>query len=141
MLENWCWTSGTLKTLGRHCSSLSPEYLQLWKKRAGKEQSQPPPTKLPDDVIKSLIAAKHVNGAVLHLLQLFMAKFDMAVHQPESHRDIEAMYISAVYNDIRSKVFPLDGPEVLGHGANWGHGQTHFAHLMGEYDAGFYSYL
>lgn len=130
-----------MKNLSRHYSSLSPEYLQLWKNKAKDSQQEPPPTQLPDATIESLIGAKHVNGALLHLFQLYMAILDMAVHEPKSHADIKVMDISATYNDIRSKAFPPDGPGVLGQCGSWGHGQTHFAHLLGGYDAGFYSYL
>lgn len=140
MLENWCWTAGTLKTLSRHYSFLSPDYLQLWKDKM-KYTGEQPHLQLPDTMIESLIAAKYVNGALFHLNQLYMGIFDMAVHEPKSHAEIEVMNISVTYNAIRNKVFPPDGPEILGQHGDWGHGQASFGHLMGEYDAGFYSYL
>jgi len=34
MLENSCWTPETLKSLSRHCSYLSPEYLKSWEEQS-----------------------------------------------------------------------------------------------------------
>ncbi|TKW55965.1 Saccharolysin [Colletotrichum tanaceti] len=140
MLENWCWVPSRLKALGKHYSSLSPEYLQSWQSKSDESQ-RPPPEQMPDDMIESLVRSRYVNGALFHLNQLCICIFDMAVHHPESHSAVQNMNISATYNKIRSEIYPLDGPEAVGYGDEWGHGYVRFGHLVDEYDAGYYSYL
>ncbi|PIG85246.1 thimet oligopeptidase [Aspergillus arachidicola] len=135
MLENWCWAPSVLRSLSRHYSYLSSEYFDHWKKQANGEPQ--PQERMPDAMIESLLRAKHVNGALFHLRQLHFGIFDMVVHDPDSHHIIEELDISAKYNNLLVKILPMDAPE----GDDWGHGQTRFQHLLGEYDAGYYSYL
>ncbi|KAL3462218.1 peptidase family M3-domain-containing protein [Aspergillus heterothallicus] len=140
MLENWCWAPEQLKSLSKHYSTLSPEYLAAWKEQA-KGQTEAPSEKIPDEVIANIIRTKHVNDALFNLRQLHFGIFDMMVHEPETHEKIEQLPISATYNRLRKEITQIDGPEVLGLGDEWGHGQATFGHLMGGYDAGYYGYL
>ncbi|MCJ1426351.1 hypothetical protein MMC29_004254 [Sticta canariensis] len=139
MLENWCWTPSQLKALSHHYSSLSPEYEAAWKEQA-KGQSKPD-EKIPDELIENLIKTKHVNAALANLRQLHFGIFDMKVHEPSSHAEVEGLKITELYNSLRKEITQLDGPEVLGEGNEWGHGQATFGHLVGGYDAGYYGYL
>ena len=139
MLENWCWTPSQLRSLSKHYSTLSPEYLAAWKENAG-DKPQPSET-IPDELIDNLIRTKHVNDALFNLRQLHFGIFDMTVHQPADHDAIKNLDISETYNQLRKDIASLDGPEVLGQGYNWGHGQATFGHLIGGYDAGYYGYL
>ncbi|KAJ5216583.1 uncharacterized protein N7498_002990, partial [Penicillium cinerascens] len=146
MLENWCWTPSQLRSLSRHYSTLSPEYLAGWqeahqKRSGGKTATGPPSERIPDEVIANLIRTKHVNEALFNLRQLHFGIFDMTVHEPSSHADIEALPISKTYNSLRKEITLLDGPEALGEGEGWGHGEATFGHLIGGYDAGYYGYL
>ena len=140
MLENWCWTPAELKKLSKHWSYLTPEYSQAWKESAkdGKDQ---PPESMPDDLIESIVRTQHVNDALFNLRQLHFGIFDMTVHTPKSHDDIKALEASETYNKLRQEISKLDGPEALGEGYKWGHGQATFGHLIGGYDAGYYGYL
>lgn len=139
MLENWCWTPSQLKGLSRHYSTLSPEYLQGWQEQAnGKPQ---PSERIPDEVIENLIRTKHVNDALFNLRQLHFGIFDMTVHEPKNHEEIENLPVSATYNSLRKQITQMNGPEVLGQGNEWGHGEATFGHLIGGYDAGYYGYL
>ncbi|KAL2857066.1 peptidase family M3-domain-containing protein [Aspergillus pseudoustus] len=140
MLENWCWTPTQLKSLSKHYSTLSPEYLAAWKEQQGSGQAEPS-EKIPDEVIANIIRTKHVNDALFNLRQLHFGIFDMLVHEPESHEKIEQLPISATYNRLRKEITQIAGPEVLGLGDEWGHGQATFGHLIGGYDAGYYGYL
>jgi metallopeptidase MepB len=144
MLENWCWTASQLRALSKHYTTLSPEYLSGWQEAQasnGKTDTEKPSEHIPDDIIDNLIRTKNVNGALFNLRQLHFGIFDMTVHEPKSHADIEALPISATYNRLRQEITQLDGPEVLGEGSEWAHGQATFGHLMGGYDAGYYGYL
>ncbi|KAJ5743604.1 hypothetical protein N7533_008474 [Penicillium manginii] len=145
MLENWCWTPSQLRALSTHYATLSPEYLKGWQEaqgRAGKDASSPAPAaQIPDEVINNLIRTKHVNDALFNLRQLHFGIFDMSVHEPASHAAIEALPISATYNRLRKEITQMDGPEAIGAGDEWGHGEATFGHLIGGYDAGYYGYL
>lgn len=118
MLENWCWTPSQLKALSHHYSSLSPEYEAAWKEQA-KGQSKPD-EKIPDELIENLIKTKHVNDALSNLRQLHFGIFDMKVHEPSSHAELEGFKITELYNSLRKEITQLDGPEVLGEGDAWG---------------------
>ena len=141
MLENWCWTPERLKALSRHYSSLSPAYLETWRASSPNASDEPPPETIPDELIASLIKTKHVNEALANLRQLFFGIFDMTVHTPASHAAATAIDTTTLFNHLRADVVPVDGPETIGLGWDWGHGQATFAHLIGGYDAGYYGYL
>ena len=148
MLENWCWTPSQLKALSHHYSSLSSEYLEAWRESAsnsspsaGAAPTEPPPATIPDELIAALVKTKHVNEALANLRQLFFGIFDMRVHEPAAHADVEAIDTTELFNKLRAQVVPIAGPEAVGLGWAWGHGQATFAHLVGGYDAGYYGYL
>jgi metallopeptidase MepB len=93
MLENWCWTPSQLKSLSNHYETAE---------------------KITDDLIDKLIKTKHVNDALFNLRQLHFGTFDMAVHTPASHEEVEAMKLSELYNNLRIEICGLKGPEALG---------------------------
>jgi metallopeptidase MepB len=90
MLENWCWTPSVLRALSVHFESGE---------------------KIPDDLIEKLIATKHVNSALFNLRQLHFGIFDMTVHSPKSHAEIESMDLSQVFNNLRKEISGIAGPE------------------------------
>lgn len=123
MLENWCWTPSQLKALSHHYSSLSPEYEDAWRASlpSGEGESTPKPDpQLPDDLIERLIKTKHVNDAMFNLRQLHFGIFDMSVHEPASHKEVEDMKASELYNRLRKEITQLEGPEEFGEGYSWG---------------------
>ncbi|KAI0830999.1 Metalloprotease [Hypoxylon sp. FL0890] len=120
MLENWCWTPSQLKALSNHY-------------KTGE--------KIPDELIEKQISTKHVNDALFNLRQLHFGIFDMTVHSPKTHEELENLDPSALYNDLRTQIAGLKGPEALGEPSTWGNGQATFGHLVGGYDAGYYGYL
>lgn len=129
MLENWCWTPSQLKSLSRHYSTLSSEYLSTWKESTSNHD--PPSEKIPDELIENLIKTKHVNDALATLRQLHFGIFDMTVHEPRSHEELEKTDISELFNRLGADMAPIDGPEAIGMGQKWGNGQATFGHLMG----------
>ncbi|KAI1497240.1 peptidase family M3 [Biscogniauxia marginata] len=120
MLENWCWTPSQLKALSTHYQTGE---------------------KIPDDLIEKLISTKHVNDALFNLRQLHFGIFDMTIHSPASHEELEKLDVTVLYNSLRSQIAGLNGPEALGEPSTWGNGQATFGHLMGGYDAGYYGYM
>lgn len=137
MLENWCWTPAQLRSLSNHYSYLSPEYEAAYKESSG--ESKLPSQQIPHDYIASLINTKHVNDALFNLRQLHFGTFDMTVHEPASHEELEKLDITATYNKLRHEIAQLEGPEVLPEKKgdwSWGNGQATFGHLIGGYDAG-----
>ena len=93
MLENWCWTPSQLKALSNHYQTGE---------------------KIPDELIEKQISTKHVNDALFNLRQLHFGIFDMAVHSPATHEELEKMDPGGLYNDLRTQIAGLKGPEALG---------------------------
>jgi metallopeptidase MepB len=139
MLENWCWTPSQLNSLSYHYSYLSSDYEAAYNEAS--DSKTRPEKHIPDDLIKKLIATKHVNGALFNLRQLHFGIFDMTVHSPSSHQEAMSFDISAMFNTLRKNISGIDGLEALGADAHWGHGEATFGHLFGGYDAGYYGYL
>ena len=119
MLENWCWTPSQLKALSYHYSWLTPEYEAAWREQAGKVAAKPE-QQLPDKMIEDLIKTKHVNDAMFNLRQLHFGIFDMTVHEPKSHVEVESFRFSEMYNKIGYDLTKLDSPAQLGEGWEWG---------------------
>merc|ERR1712080_752971 len=105
------------------------------------KSTEQPPESMPDDLINNIVNTRHVNDALFNLRQLHFGIFDMAVHEAASHEEIKNLDASETYNRLRKEISKIDGPEALGEGFKWGHGQATFGHLIGGYDAGYYGYL
>ena len=119
MLENWCWTPSQLKALSHHYSWLSPEYEAAWREQAGKDQPQPE-KQLPDELIENLIKTKHVNDALFNLRQLHFGIYDMTIHEPKSHAEVESFEFSELYNRLNREISHFDSPAQLGQNYKWG---------------------
>ena len=119
MLENWCWTPSQLKALSHHYSWLSPEYEAAWRERADKDQSRPE-KQLPDELIENLIKTKHVNDALFNLRQLHFGIYDMTIHEPKSHAEVESFDFSEMYNRLNREISHFDSPAQLGQSYKWG---------------------
>lgn len=119
MLENWCWTPSQIKALSHHYSWLSPEYEAAWRDQAGKDQPQPE-KQLPDELIENLIKTKHVNDALFNLRQLHYGIYDMAIHEPQNHAEVESFEFSEMYNKLNREISHFDSPAQLGQGYKWG---------------------
>lgn len=93
MLENWCWTPSQLKGLSKHY-------------KTGES--------ITDELIEKLVKTKHVNDALFNLRQLHFGIFDITVHSPKTHEDVVNMKVSELYNNLRTEIAGLKGPEALG---------------------------
>ncbi|KAJ6013703.1 Metallopeptidase MepB [Penicillium herquei] len=137
MLENWCWIPSQLKSLSRHYSTLSTESCSLEKD----EPQSTPSEQIPDEMITGLVESRNWKKGLYHLFRIFLSVFDLKIHTPRTHQEILDLDISSKFNSLRKAIRLTDGPEILGQGDGWGHGEGNIPHWMGTYDAGFYSYL
>lgn len=109
MLENWVWQPDVLKRISGYYTDHSK--------------------KLPDDLLKSMIAAKDFLQGNLYTKQLLYGTFDMKIHTQQGAVDVTRTY-DDLYREIMGQE-PIEG----------GHFPASFGHLMGGYDAGYYGYL
>jgi len=109
MLENWVWQPEVLKRLSGYYT----------------DHSQ----KLPDDLLKRMMAAKDFLQGNLYTKQLLYGTFDMKIHTQQGAVDVTRAY-DDLYREIMGQE-PIQG----------GHFPASFGHLMGGYDAGYYGYL
>ena len=93
MLENWCWTPSQLKSLSQHYLSGEP---------------------MPDNLIENLVKTKHVNAAIFNLRQLHFGIYDMTIHTPKSHDEVKEIKFSELFNELRTQISGLKGPEAIG---------------------------
>jgi len=110
MLENWMWQPSILKAVSANVETGKP---------------------LPDDLIKKMIALKHVSeeSSTYWTGQAFLASYDMTIHSSGP-----AVDVTRVYFDLKKKLTTL--PAVPGTIP-----EASFGHLAGGYDAGYYGYL
>ncbi|KAF4487432.1 Saccharolysin [Colletotrichum fructicola Nara gc5] len=112
MLENWFWDPKVVRSVSSHYDTGE---------------------KIPDDLVKSLISTKYTNKAVYNLRQACYGLFDMAVHAPKRHEDVENMRVSEVYNQLLRKL-GIKGPKVQGEKDGWGNGHViTIHHVKGSY--------
>jgi saccharolysin len=84
--------------------------------------------KLDDELIDSLIRAKHLNGAFFMLQQLMFGAFDYKLHISKGDIDIPKLW-----NEMRGEVYNI--------GDTFTYGFTAIGHFMNGYDSGLYGYL
>lgn len=112
MLEFWTWNKNELSTLSQHYETGE---------------------KIPEQLLDSLIATKHVNGALFALRQLTFGLFDMTVH---TCKDLENLDVTSLWNDLRQEVSLVENGDQVTKGFN------SFGHIMsGAYSAGYYGYM
>lgn len=109
MLENWVWDEAALKVLTRHFER--------------KDES------MPDELMKQLIATRHLNKGYAYTRQLVLALFDMKLHTTQGPINSKGLY-DGLYKELTGLQPIKEGRFAAG-----------FGHLMGGYDAGYYGYL
>jgi metallopeptidase MepB len=58
------------------------------------------------------------------LKDIFFSMFDMIIHSPTSHEELEAMNLAEVFNKLKTEIYSLPGGEAIGDGWEWGHGEA-----------------
>lgn len=88
-----------------------------------------PEEKLPDDLIEKLIDTKNMDSGLVYLRQIFFSLLDLRYHTAGGRVDT-----TGLYEKLMKKISLI--PMTPGT-----HPQASFGHLMGGYEAGYYSYL
>ncbi|KAJ5725344.1 thimet oligopeptidase [Penicillium malachiteum] len=138
LLEYWCWIPECLQRLSCHYSYISPEKYSHWLSAQEKKDTTQPPKEFPLALARNLGDAKQLNQGILTLRQVAFSRFDMQIHNPDTHQDIETMNISEIYCSTLETTTGLNGP---GNGYNWGHGHATTSHYVWGQEASYYSYL
>mmetsp|Transcript_18234 Transcript_18234/g.39794 ORF Transcript_18234/g.39794 Transcript_18234/m.39794 type:complete len:740 (-) Transcript_18234:165-2384(-) len=111
MLENWCWQKAILERLSRHYET-------------GKS--------LPDDMLESMLRAKHVNVAIGSLRQIYLSRLDLTIHGSDPPKDAQGL--QDLVDELRPRISLMDNPP----GNNM---LRTFGHLMNQYSASYYGYM
>ena len=107
IMENWMWNTEVLKRFAVHHATGEP---------------------IPDAMVDALVAARDQNIGLLTLRQVFLGKYDLAMHTAGPQPDLDALEREA--NEFT--LTPLHDGTFMA---------ASFGHLMGGYDAGYYGYL
>lgn len=87
---------------------------------------------LPDEMLQSMIRAKHVNVAFSSLRQIYLSRLDLSIHGPEPPKDAQGL--QELVDQLRPQITLLDNPP----GNNM---LRTFGHLMNQYSASYYGYM
>lgn len=137
LLEFWCWLPETLQNMSSHYSYLSEEYKDHWR-RMNPDVVDAPEKQIPPEMVSALIAAKNVNSGIATARQVGLSLFDMKVHNPSSHEELENMDIAKEYYGSITEATGFQGPE---DGRFIGNGHSTTAHYMWGQEANYYSYV
>ncbi|MBI5209831.1 MAG: Zn-dependent oligopeptidase [Elusimicrobia bacterium] len=109
MMENFVWQPEVLRRISGHY--------------------QDPSRKLPEELLKKMVAARNFLAATSHLWNAALAAVDLAYHTLTGPFDPAAVY---------REVFEAFGLKVIEPGT---HPEAAFDHIMGGYAAGYYGYI
>jgi oligopeptidase A len=107
IMENWMWHPEILHRFARHHETGEP---------------------IPTEMVEGLIAARDQNVGLLTLRQVFLGRFDLAMHTSGPSPDLDRLQREA--NEYT--LIPLHPDTFMA---------ASFGHMMGGYDAGYYGYL
>ncbi|RGP60539.1 prd1- ase yscd [Fusarium longipes] len=128
LLENWIWVPSVLRRLGKHYSYLNDEYLSFWKTQKS-DADQRPEEELPEKLTLDLAKTKHVNGAHAMLHQVFLALFDLTIHNADETHPVDT---TKLWNESKTEIMGLGRADSIG--------QASFAHPFRGYDAAYFTY-
>ncbi|KAK3356825.1 hypothetical protein B0T25DRAFT_140077 [Lasiosphaeria hispida] len=144
MFEQFFSSAAVVKDISHHYSYLSPEFHDAWQSTAPSPTTTQPPIKLTDSTSARLVGESRLRTQGYLDSQSFnlaLSLFDIQVHSPASHEELEAMDLAATYNKIRTEATGLQGGEAFGEGWAWSQGQSVFRMILSGYSAGYYTYV
>jgi len=141
LFEYFFWTPRHIKEVSCHYSYLSPEYEKHWRDGLG-EKDATVPRSMPDDLVHRLLDVKQRDGPLSILQNLHFSLFDMNIHSPTSHEELEQLNFCEHFNKLKNELTSMKGGEALGEGWEWAHGEAAFRTIVGNaHSAGYYCYL
>ncbi|KAH8896016.1 zincin [Thozetella sp. PMI_491] len=140
MFEYFLWTARHIKGVSRHYTRASPAYEASWREaNPGKDL---PPEKLADDIVTALLNTKPSAKPLLALFQLHFVVYDMMVHNPASHAELEDASLAEWFNKSKNEITGLKGGEALGEGWEWSQRQSVLRLINGDnYGGAQYAYV
>ncbi|KAJ5947840.1 hypothetical protein N7466_000855 [Penicillium verhagenii] len=134
MLENWCWTPSVLHSLARHYTYTSAQEREAYLQ----SHAQLPDEKPSIELFEGLAASRAIDQGCNMLNRLHITLYDLTVYDKDP---VPALSLSVFYNQLRSELTSLIGPESHGKGHDWGFGQANTNPLFHNYAAGYYVYF
>jgi metallopeptidase MepB len=134
LFEHILWTPSVLQQLSCHYSHLFPTHTTTWRTEKSTKYAAGKPRELSRETIETILAAKEANATLSYSGPLSIALFDMAVHG-RSESDLSAGDLASLYYKTRKEVTGLEGlgPE--------SYAFSTLRSIMGNYDAGYYTYM
>ncbi|KAM3505848.1 hypothetical protein MY11210_007808 [Beauveria gryllotalpidicola] len=127
-MENFAWLEDGLESISCHYLHVYTDdsYKQAWMTRHPGQAL--PACELPVELISEKIARRSKNRIDYYLGQSADATFDLAVHNPKTHQDLEALDETKLFQDLeaQSKFTPAE--------RSW-YPQAAFSHLVSGYNS------
>ncbi|KAJ4159374.1 uncharacterized protein LMH87_008276 [Akanthomyces muscarius] len=131
-MENYAWLEDELKGISCHYAYTGDAYMQAWMERHPGQAL--PPRELPANLIGEMIRRRPKHRISYYLKQIADASFDMAVHNPKTHQDLESLNETTLFQDLeaQSTFTPAERSS---------YPQAAFSHLVSGYNSGYYAYV
>ncbi|PNP56000.1 hypothetical protein THARTR1_03937 [Trichoderma harzianum] len=140
MFEQFFWEARHIKDLSYHYSYISPGYKSVWLQE-NNSRDQQPPAQLSDKDVAELATQGPEKFISRENYNLFSSYFDILVHTPATHEELEQANLAEILNKLQSDILAMHGGEALGDGWDWSHGESVFRMIVSGYDAGYYTYV
>ncbi|KAL6693409.1 hypothetical protein J3F84DRAFT_401284 [Trichoderma pleuroticola] len=134
------WEARHIKDLSYHYSYISPGYKSVWLQE-NNSRDQQPPAQLSDKDVAELATQGPEKFISRENYNLFLSYFDILVHTPATHEELEQANLAEIFNKLQSDILAMHGGEALSDGWDWSHGESVFRMIVSGYDAGYYTYV
>lgn len=144
MLEQFFWDRKIIHEVSHHYSHIDPEMRHAWLSNRGSKSGytiSEVPLKISLEDAARLGANETARRVRKSLNELFFSTYDMLIHSPASHEDLEKTNFAELYSRLRCEIFKSHGGEAIDEGWEYCQGQAVFRAIQGKYDAGYYAYL
>ncbi|KAI4596305.1 hypothetical protein KJ359_005434 [Pestalotiopsis sp. 9143b] len=136
MLENWCWIPYVVRELSCHYSTLSPAYLEKWR-RDHPNEAEAPRKEIPQHLVDVLVKRRYAQKGMYYLRMLSICLFDFKIHNLSGDQALSDLDIRKIWYDTREELEGMDFSLCKEQGAD----MVSFNHLTAGLDSGYYAYL